>query len=304
MQTTLLSQTARSVFALLAEGTVFLQSHQIEAARLEAEHILSAILDCKRLDLFLYPEKELSEQTCHRFRDDLKRRAAHEPLQYITGVVEFCEMRLDITEGVFIPRPETELIVQGAEQLTSSPQQILDLCTGSGALAIALSKSFPSAKVLAVDCSEQALAMAMQNAEKLNVEENVTFLKGDLFAPLSKTIFPAERFNLIVSNPPYISEADRDSLPPEVRDYEPEIALFAQDEGRAFYRRILCEASLFLADEGMILLELGHGQSEWLRAFVENETDYNVSFIQDWTGIERIARLSKKPLFIKWLANG
>ncbi|VAX28726.1 Peptide chain release factor N(5)-glutamine methyltransferase [hydrothermal vent metagenome] len=296
MQTVLTAEKRACISDLLEAGATFLEAHQIEAARLEAEHLLAARLNGNRLKLFLHAEHVVSETCRNGFLEDLARRAAHEPLQYIIGEVEFYGLPFCVSKGVFIPRPETELIVEEAQKLSTHPAKILDLCTGSGALAVALAVSFKDSAVTATELSKNALKIAQQNAEKNHCLSQITFLQGDLLDPLKKKGLDASGFDLIVSNPPYISEADRDTLPPEVRDYEPALALFAEDEGRAFYRRILFEAPDFLNDDGVILLELGHKQSQWLRHFIKNEINpsdkkVHLSFITDWAGIERIARI-------------
>lgn len=310
--------TDLSVSALLESGTAYLKTWAIDAPRLTAEHLLAAILVCPRLTLFLVGEKRVSQEQHAHFWNDLTRRAAHEPLQYITGQVEFWEMLFIVEKGVFIPRPETELIVEAALALNPSPRRILDLCTGSGALAIALAKVFPEAYVVASDISDRALEIARINAEKHTVASRLTFLKGDLFEPLKRDRFSPTcfdlrfdlGFDLIVCNPPYISESDREGLPPEVRDYEPSTALFAEDQGRAFYPRILAEAPFFLCENGVMFLELGYDQSEWLRGFIERDINasartratakrLDAHFIQDWAGIERVARISEHPIKTK-----
>ena len=229
------SGTDLRVSALLESGAAYLKRQAIDAPRLTAEHLLAAILVCPRLSLFLEGEKVISQEQHAHFLNDLTRRGKHEPLQYITGQVEFWGISFIVEKGVFIPRPETELIVEAALSLSPSPRRILDLCTGSGALAIALAKVFPKAEVVASDVSDQALKIARINAENNTVASRITLLKGDLLEPLKNDRFSRMRFDLIVSNPPYVSESDRESLPPEVRDYEPEIALFAEDQGRVFY---------------------------------------------------------------------
>ncbi len=296
MQTVLTAEKRACISDLLETGATFLEAHEIDAARLEAEHLLAARLHGDRLKLFLDAKKVVSSDVRKGFLEDLSRRAAHEPLQYIIGEVEFCGLPFCVSKGVFIPRPETELILEAALNLPKPPIKILDLCTGSGALAVALAASFKDSAVTATELSDDALKMAIHNAKKNHCLSQITFLKGDLLDPLKKKGLDVSGFDLIVSNPPYISEADRDTLPPEVRDYEPALALFAEDEGRAFYRRILFEAPDFLNDEGVILLELGHEQSQWLRHFIKNEINpsdkkVHLSFITDWAGIERIARI-------------
>ncbi len=307
-QASLVPKPTQHIADVLREGAADLQRHEIEVPQREAEHLLAAVLGCSRLHLFLDIEKNLSQEHLDQFWANIRRRAAHEPLQYITGQVEFCDMTLAISKGVFIPRPETELIIEAAKALFP-PRRILDLCTGSGALAVALAKTFPLADVVGVDCADDALALASANAQNQGVAARTVFLKGDLFEAFKNNHTTAEKFDLIVSNPPYISESDSESLPIEVRDHEPAVALFAADEGRDFYRRILLEAPLFLNDQGLILFELGQGQSEWLRAYVEDTLNktrhlWTLSFIKDWAEIDRIACLSRMPSAPKESVDG
>jgi len=247
------------------------------------------------MDLYLSPEKALSLARCRQFQERLKRRALHEPLQYITGKVEFCDFSLMVRPGVFIPRPETELIVEESKVLFPYPKQILELCTGSGALAIALARQFPQAKVWATDLSHTALSLALDNIEGHQLASRITLLKGNLCEPLVDAPNVPKKFDLIACNPPYISEKDRPGLPPEVRDYEPEAALFAPESGYAFYRRILLEAPQLMRDQALLLLEMGAGQSDWLSSFVEKKTAFSLRFIRDWVGIKRVAYLKLGP---------
>lgn len=309
MQGMISTEVSICISELLESGASFLKNHEIDAPRLEAEYLLAARLGCDRLKLFLNHEKPVSESCREGFLHDISRRAKHEPLQYIVGEVEFYGMPFSVSKGVFIPRPETELIVEEALNLSEAPKKILDLCTGSGALAIALAACFPNSEVMAIELSDIALKTAKLNAERNDCTRQITFLKGDLFAPLKRKNTEPSGFDLIVSNPPYISESDRETLPPEVRDHEPALALFAEDEGRAFYRRILFESPSFLNDKGVILLELGHDQSEWLRHFIKTEINLSgkkpdFSFISDWAGIERIVRITFHKNNLKGTKNG
>ncbi|MBI3803948.1 MAG: peptide chain release factor N(5)-glutamine methyltransferase [Nitrospirae bacterium] len=273
--------------ALLLEARTVLDRAGVPAPQLEAELLLAGSLGCRRIDLYLEPNRSIEPDQAHVFRARITRRSRREPLQYITGEVEFDGLTLAIRPGVFIPRPETELIVEEAQRIAPAPSRILDLCTGSGALAVALAKRFPHTKVVATDLNETALQTASQNAARHQSLSRITFLQGDLFAPLEAD---QERFDLIVCNPPYISERDRPTLPPEVRDYEPALALFAPEEGTAIYRRVLRQASLYLAPGGVLLFELGAGQSAWFRSFAEAETDFIPTFLPDFANIDRIAR--------------
>jgi len=271
---------------LLREGTGFLQAQGIGSPRREAELLLCSLLSCRRIDLYIEPERPVSSDNEELFREQLARRIRREPIHYILGEVPFCGLFLSVRPGVFIPRPETELIVERASTIEPPPRCILDLCTGSGALAIALAKRFPRSQVVATDIDEIPIETARANAARHGSLSQIHFVRGDLFALLRGG---EGRFDLIVCNPPYIPERDRPTLPPEVRDHEPALALFASEEGTAFYRRILKEAPSFLTKTGHLLLELGAGQAAWFQEFAAQETDFSVTFLQDIAGIDRIA---------------
>ncbi len=280
-----------TILTLLQEATRTLQEAGIVSPRLEAELLLCKILGCRRIDLYLRPSpiERLSAEDNTRFEAWLFRRAAREPLQYITGEVEFCGILLHVSRGVFIPRPETEWLVEAAKQIAPAPRRILDLCTGSGALAIALARQFPEAEVYASDLSPMALAVARENAKRHPCA--ISFREGDLFAPFERALF-----GLIVCNPPYIAEAERPHLQPEVRDYEPAEALYAGEGGIAFYRRLLLEAPAYLTSGGSLILEMGDRQAEWLRKQVGGR--HTLKFLPDLSGTDRVAVLnfSGRPL--------
>ncbi len=278
----------KTILALLREGEQTLS--EIPSSRLEAELLLCRILSCRRIDLYLREMEHPASDDVSRFRAWLRRRSAREPLQYITGEVEFCGMTLRVSSGVFIPRPETEWMVEAAKQIVPTPRRILDLCTGSGALAIALARAFPEAVVAASDCSPIALAIAKDNAERHRCQ--IAFREGDLLAPF-ESVMP---FDLIVCNPPYIAQTDRPHLQPEVRDYEPATALYAAEGGLAFYRRILEDAPTHLAPDGCLILEMGDGQSEWLRQQVEAQGRFTVAFLPDLSGTDRVAILTLRGI--------
>jgi release factor glutamine methyltransferase len=303
------SSMEASLSSLLLDGTAFLKLSEIDSPRLEAELLLSDVLSCRRIDLYTNPDQGISSVEHRRFWGYLERRCLNEPLQYITESVEFCGRVLHVRPGVFIPRPETELIVEAAEKIKIAPRRILDLCTGSAALAIALACSYPTARVIASDISRSALEVARINILRHGCSSQISLVRGDRFVPFKAHHHEAsvdqQGFDLIVCNPPYISESDRSSLPANVRDHEPDIALYASDEGRAFYDHIISIAPAMLSQQGTLLLELGMGQADWLRARLKKEDQLDVSFIADWANIDRVAKISKRTLESgKWVSNG
>ncbi len=266
--------------ACLREAEAALSASGIPSARLEAESLLCHFLSLRRIDLLMCPDQPISVAQKRRAMSAVARRGAGEPIQYITGEVTFCGLPLRVGPGVFIPRPETEFIVEAARAL--HPTRILDLCTGSGALAIALAKQFPAATLTAIDASETALAFAAANGQQHRAE--VTFLHGDLFDPLASTERP---FDLIVSNPPYVATTDAATLPREVIDHEPHAALFGGEDGTQCYRRIFDEVGRHLTSDGTLLLELGYGQAAWLKSHLT--ATWQVTFLPDLAGIDRVA---------------
>ncbi|MBI3358231.1 MAG: peptide chain release factor N(5)-glutamine methyltransferase [Nitrospirae bacterium] len=252
--------------------------------RQEAEEILATLLSVRRIDLYLDSNRLVSNEDNSAFVDKIIRRGRHEPLQYITGRVDFCGLPFSVSPGVFIPRPETELIVEEINQLKINPQSILDLCTGSGALAIALAKRFPLASITAIDCSKIALDTARLNQQRHHAYQ-ITFSEGDLFSPLTPQ---KDIYDLIVCNPPYIAEEDWQTMDPEVLEYEPPLALFSEDCGLAHLKSVLRKAPPFLSPLGVLILEIGMGQSVRLIDFVKNNTPLKASVVKDFAGIDRI----------------
>ncbi|MCL4457503.1 MAG: peptide chain release factor N(5)-glutamine methyltransferase [Nitrospirae bacterium] len=296
----------------LKEVSAFLESQGIEDAAKEAEIFITETLK-KELRVESYElgvkEKiyagsiELNDEISELIDSFAARRAQGEPLQYIIGHVEFYGLKINVGRGVLIPRPETELLVEetikrvksyelramssrkmqnSKLQTLNSELTILDLCTGSGCIAIALAKHFPDAVVYGIDKSDTAIQYAIRNAMENNVR-NVYFIKGDLFEHVKNI-----KFDCIVSNPPYIRKGDIPNLQREVKDYEPLEALDGGDDGLDFYRRIFENAPKFLKENGIIILEIGHDQAEGVNEIAVNSGIRNISFIKDYAGIRRI----------------
>lgn len=259
----------------------YLGRHGVERPKTDAEWLLSFVLNCKRLELFLTPDRVLTAEQTERLRALSVRRAQREPLQYIIGEMDFFGQKLHVDQRVLIPRPETEeLVYQMQQYLTENffkePSSfpdiadeeqknltVLDLGTGSGAIAIALAALFPRSKLTAVDCSAEALTVAEKNSIENNVHEHISFVQSDLFLNIKGT------FDVIISNPPYVSEEEYRSLQPEVRCFEPKSALTAGEEGLADLKHILSKAPVFLKRGGLLVMETGCTQHAALRAYAK-----------------------------------
>jgi release factor glutamine methyltransferase len=252
----------------------------------DAELLLLHILAIPRTTLLAHPNRELTPADEALFQTFIARRLQNEPIQYIIGRQEFYGLALHVTPAVLIPRPETEHLVEAVLQRLPPNQslKIADIGTGSGAIAIALAVHLPQAHVTALDLSPEALKIAHTNAETHKVAHRIRFVESDLLNSLSHR---AEQFDAIVSNPPYIPETDRPTLHPEVRDHEPATALFAGPEGLSIYRLLIPQAHAALKPNGLLALEIGHGQRESLTTLLAQW--HNISFINDLQQIPRVA---------------
>ncbi|HEY3321770.1 MAG TPA: peptide chain release factor N(5)-glutamine methyltransferase [Planctomycetota bacterium] len=269
---------------LIKWTTEFFGKKGIDSPRLEAELLLAEVLECPRIRLYVDFEKPVAAEKLAKFREFVKRRGeTREPQQYIVGHGQFHDLKLKLSPAVLIPRPETELLGQWAlEKLKALPGEALralDLCTGSGCIALYLAAKDPRAKVDATDISPEALAIAAENARALKVDERVAFHPGDLFAALPAEM--AGSFDLLVSNPPYIDPALKDTLQPEVREHEPAQALFAPDAGTAVLRRIIDSGAQWLKPGGWIALEFGQGQASVLEGLAKAANWQNIDVRHD-----------------------
>jgi len=273
-----------------------LEESGIEGSARDAELILTHSLGIGRADLYR-DNPDIDESAGAEIDRLVQRRVQREPLQYILGYTEFCGLKIMVGPGVLIPRPETEILAEKAKEVmrgkdwghsSQKPLAFLDLCTGSGCLAIALARAFPTVEVYGTDISEKALEYARGNAE-LNGVKNVTFLLGDLFVPVRNMLF-----DMIVSNPPYIRTADIGSLQPEISDWEPVEALDGGAEGMDYYERITSGAIEQLKSRGPLMMEIGEGQSDAVRRLCEVAGFVHVSLIKDYAGIDRIVIAGKE----------
>ena len=256
-------------------------------ARSEACWMLEELLEVSAAGLSTRLQQPLPEGIAQVYGEQIRRRASGEPLQYVIGNVDFFNVRLEIGPGVLIPRPETEELVEFVVETLfngASPTNICDVCTGSGAIALALATAFPNAHVCGTDISREALAWAEKNLVRLALG-NVTLLHGDLFAPL-----PHEaRFELITANPPYVSQSAYEGLETVIKDYEPRLALVAEDDGLALLKRIVKEARNWLLPKGWLVCEIGDDQGDAIREILEKEGYEDISIRQDMAHRDRMA---------------
>jgi release factor glutamine methyltransferase len=269
----------------LKSSTEYLEKAGIEDAFADSEILALHAAGVDRLAAYM-ENPEISKVVLAKIRRLVWRRAKGEPVQYIVGFIEFLGLKIYVGKGVLIPRPETELLAEEAINtggVTTPPLQILDLCTGSGCIALALAKGFPDADVYGTDVSKTALRYAKKNALE-NIVKNVTFLEGSLFSPLNRGLC----FDLIVSNPPYVKRADIEGLQREIKEWEPLEALDGGVDGLDFYRRIFADAREHLCKGGKVVAELGFGQAMDVEAIALDLGYKNIEVKKDYAGIERI----------------
>ena len=271
----------KTLLEILQSTTAYFTKHKIENPRLNAEHLIAHVLKMSRLELYLEFETKLNETELATLRELVKRRGQGEPLQHLLGTVEFCGQTFLIDKRALVPRPETEELAEFLKSQIANPKsEILDVGTGSGVIALSLAKHFPKAKVFAVDVSDDALALARENAARLGLSERVQFQKGDLLENLH------ERFDLIVANLPYVSMQDRHLLAREVL-HDPEVALFAGPNGDEMVRRLIEQAPPNLNPNGLIALEIGINQGEELTEFLRQKNYHDIESKKDYSGITR-----------------
>jgi release factor glutamine methyltransferase len=275
-----------SVGDAVAWGATALDESDIRCtnSRADAMLMLRQILHLSAAQLHTEWERQLSQEQTQQYNAMLRRRQKGEPLQYILGVQEFFGLPFRVSPAVLIPRPETEHLVEAAIARLRSVEQprILDVGTGSGAIAVALAHSLPAARITAVDISGAALRLAEQNAKENGVFHQIRFVESDLMAAVH-----AESFDAIVSNPPYIAAGERKQLPVEVREFEPGQALFAGASGLEIIERLVQDAPAFLAPGGWLLMEIGYNQRDAVARLLRRWNA--LEFLADLQGIQRVA---------------
>ena len=284
-----------TIGSLLTWTTDYFAKKSVDEPRLSAELLLAHALRCSRVSLYTQYERVPPADQTAAFRELVKQRANHVPVAYLIGKAWFFSLEFTVTRDVLIPRPDTEtlaeFVVQAARQHPewSAPSMpaILDLCTGSGAIAVALAKQLPTASVVATDISAKALAVARGNAAEHKVGDRITFLEGDLYEPLVRMAAPT-LFHVIAANPPYIPTAEIEKLPPTIRDHEPRLALDGGPDGLAFHRRIIAGARQLLYPAGLLIMEMQFDQGPALHSALAAAAHFtNLRTIRDAAGHPR-----------------
>jgi len=269
----------------------YFQDKGVDSPRLDAEVLLSHVLQKERIYLYIHFDEPLEAAELAAFREMVKKRVQRIPVAYIVGAREFMGLRFAVSPAVLIPRPDTEILVEAVIERLKDKSQIkfVDIGTGSGAIVLSLLHYLPLACAVAVDISQDALAVATENAETLLVKDRVDFYQGDIYEPLA-----AEKFDAIVSNPPYIPNADIAELEPEVKEFEPYGALAGGLDGLDFYRRLIADGSNRLKDGGFMAFEVGINQAQVVAAIAESVPTFGqTQIIKDYAGIERVVILYK-----------
>ena len=281
-----------TIAQVLNDTTTKFSDAGIDTARLDAEVLLAHVLNCRRLSLYVNVKNELTEEQLKKYNSLVAGRLENIPVAYLTGYKEFMGLKFAVTPEVLIPRPETEILAQGViEHLINFEGEftLADLCCGSGAIGISVLKFLEHITVDAVDISPDAIAISKFNAKKFNVEDRINFYKGDLFEPLA-----GKKYNVIVSNPPYIPTEDLKNLQAEVKK-EPKIALDGGEDGLIFYKQIIKDAPNFLADGGFLAMEVGINEAEPVKKMIEESGIFGtIQFWQDLASIDRVVATWKK----------
>ncbi|MGW8221126.1 MAG: peptide chain release factor N(5)-glutamine methyltransferase [Syntrophobacteria bacterium] len=284
-----------TVLKLLQWTTDYFQRNNVSEPRTSAEVLLAHVLAEDRLFLYLNYDRPMETNELAAYRACIKRRLGGEPNQYITGIQEFWSLPLRVSPDVLIPRPETEVLVEAVLEFLDkddSNVDILDLGTGSGAIAIALARELPAARIIATDLSLAALRLAQENAKLHQVDERILFVRGDMFAAIPGA---SQKFRVVVTNPPYVSHAEILELHREIRDFEPRHALDGGPDGLAAIRHIVAAAPTVLSQAGGLFMEMGAGQAESVSGLVLESHEYRSFHIRkDYTGLDRVLVAIKK----------
>ena len=268
-------------------STEYLQKKGVESPRINAELLLANILNCKRLDLYLKFDQPLKEEEINLYREFISRRGKFEPLQYITGSVEFFGLEFKVNKSVLIPRPETEILVETVIYSADKEENIdiLDIGTGSGNIAVSVAKNLPNSNISAIDNSSEALLVAKENAKLNSVENRINFINDSI---LNGIIYSAKKYDIVVSNPPYIPVDEFQNLQPELKVYEPRTALTDEGDGFLFFRIISSKTKNMLKEKGKLFFEVGKDQYKQVENILLENDFRNVTVKKDYLNIERV----------------
>jgi release factor glutamine methyltransferase len=268
-----------------------LQKKGIQSPRINAELLLASVLKCKRLQLYLSFDRPLKQNELDEYRKMIKRRSSFEPLQYITGFVEFYNLEFKVTPAVLIPRPETEMLVETIIQNCNNEITILDIGSGSGIIGISLAVNLRNSTVYCTDISDEAIILAKENARRHNVISKISFLKHNI---ISQPIDFISFFDVIVSNPPYISKNDFNTLQKEIKNFEPRYTLTDESDGYTFFKIIALKAINKLNEGGKLFFEIGEGQSNTVKNILQENSFSDIRIVKDYQNIDRIIYGVKK----------
>ena len=276
-----------TVLDVLNKSTDYLEKKGIESPRMNAELLLADILKCKRLELYLMYDRPLTEKEITEYREYLKRRSTFEPAQYIIGTVEFYGLEFKVSPAVLIPRPETEILVETVINSVNKEDdlQIMDIGSGSGNISIAIAVNLTNAYVTGIEISNSAIVIAEENLKKYDLNKRVSFLNYDI---LSVDRDELTEFDIIVSNPPYVSKEDYGKVQKEILNYEPNIAVTDFYDGYKFYRGIISLSAHILKPNGKIFLEIAQGQSKKIGEFMKENNFKEIYIVQDYQKIYRV----------------
>ena len=271
----------KSYKEVLEEASKYLIDNDIDEAKIDAWYLFNHVFNVDRAEYFLNINRTISLEQYKDYMDLIKKRAAHIPLQYIIGYTEFMGLKIKVNKNILIPRHDTEVLVEEVLKVCDN-KDVLDMCTGSGCIIISLKKLGKISKAIGVDISKEALLLAKENASINDVD--VEFVESDLFDRIEG------KYDIIVSNPPYIPEGDINDLSIEVRDHEPLLALDGKEDGLFFYRKIIKEAKKYLNPGGYVFFEIGYNQADDLLVLFKAEGIEDVEIIQDLAGLDRVVK--------------
>jgi release factor glutamine methyltransferase len=283
-----------TVLSLMNWTEVYLASNSIDGPRLTAELLLAHVLQCSRMDIYLNFDKPLTKEELARFKELLRRRVAREPLQYILGDAVFMGLTFKVDRRVLIPRPETEILVERTIDTLRSfgdrALRVLDIGTGSGNIAVSIAHFLKNARVVAVDVSEDALDVAEANARSHKVDDRVEFRRINILA----SVEGLSGFDCVVSNPPYVTHDEANTLSPEIIKHEPRIAVFGREEGLEFFRRIAEIGMQLLNPVGVILVETAYDQAAAVKTIFTNCGYREIEVFKDYDGNDRVVHVKKE----------